>query len=237
MKNKIDLSHLRALRTQRIYVHRNSNDWQSFTGISQAPHLKTHESSSFKPFTKVTSPLGSVTSVVRVRVPPPAPKNLPGKPGRFSYKHSFNLSLPQITFFQAASPVSFSNKEVVVGIHFLFKRISHLDTAILGLDKPRGLCYMRPSDYDRVSGSVKRCPFFCNIIAAVGTKRPRCISVLFRACLKTENLTGSEEFSCCARHYFAVIPTYFRKKMPRRGAKACCPMLLVRAVAKRLCVL
>ena len=41
MKNKIDLSHLRALRTQRIYVHRNSNDWQSFTGISQAPHLKT----------------------------------------------------------------------------------------------------------------------------------------------------------------------------------------------------
>ena len=39
MTNKIDLYHLRALRTQRMYVRRNSNDWQSFTGISQAPHL------------------------------------------------------------------------------------------------------------------------------------------------------------------------------------------------------
>lgn len=37
-------------------------------------------------------------------------KSPPGNRGRFSYKHSFNLSLPQITFFQAASPVSFPTK-------------------------------------------------------------------------------------------------------------------------------
>jgi len=33
--------------------------------------------------------------------------------------------------------------------------------------------------------------------------------------LKTENVTGNEEFSRCARHFFAEILTYFKEK--RRG--------------------
>jgi len=33
-----------------------------------------------------------------------------------------------------------------------------------------------------------------------------------RVYLKTENVTGSEEFSRCARHFFAGILTYFKEK-------------------------
>ena len=33
-----------------------------------------------------------------------------------------------------------------------------------------------------------------------------------RVYLKTLNVTGSEEFSHCARHFFAGILTYFKKK-------------------------
>ncbi len=33
-----------------------------------------------------------------------------------------------------------------------------------------------------------------------------------RVYLKTPNVTGSEEFSRCARHFFAGILTYFKEK-------------------------
>ncbi len=33
-----------------------------------------------------------------------------------------------------------------------------------------------------------------------------------RVYLKTENVTGSEKFSRCARHFFAGILTYFKEK-------------------------
>ena len=36
--------------------------------------------------------------------------------------------------------------------------------------------------------------------------------LLFRVYLKTENVTGSEEFLRCARHFFAGILTYFKEK-------------------------
>ena len=35
---------------------------------------------------------------------------------------------------------------------------------------------------------------------------------VFRVYLKTHDVTGSEEFSRCARHFFAEILTYFKEK-------------------------
>ena len=44
------------------------------------------------------------------------------------------------------------------------------------------------------------------------TKLPPGGNKNFRVYLKTKNVTGSEEFSRCARHFFAGILTYFKKK-------------------------
>ena len=38
------------------------------------------------------------------------------------------------------------------------------------------------------------------------------VVLLFRVYLKTHDMTGSEEFSRCARHFFAGILTYFKEK-------------------------
>ena len=40
----------------------------------------------------------------------------------------------------------------------------------------------------------------------------RNIAIVFRVYLKTHDVTGSEGFLRCARHFFAGILTYFKEK-------------------------
>ena len=70
----------------------------------------------------------------------------------------------------------------------------------------------RPAKHRRMRRNILRTDF------ARG-RSPRANFLTPRVYLKTENVTGSEEFSRCARHFFRRNTDVFQGKMTRRGVK------------------
>ena len=72
----------------------------------------------------------------------------------------------------------------------------------------------------RKKGSYhKNRPFRLLVAAALRFVQSYLNDIAARVYLKTHDVTGSEEFLRCARHFFAGILTYFKEKMTRRTAK------------------
>mgnify|MGYP004455106651 CR=1 FL=1 len=69
---------------------------------------------------------------------------------------------------------------------------------------------MLPGQLLLTGESLSHHPFYLRS-EGEGGGRPK-VAPTLRVYLKTPNVTGSEEFSRCARHFFAGILTYFKEK-------------------------